>query len=185
MFDELFTSRQSLDRHSHSPLLEERLRYLTHCRAQGSTTSSLRLIAQHLLVFIEQFYLEAEPDVGLEQTQKAANVWVGSRPQAHGMTNCWYGRMRFTSDAKKWLAFLRRLRLSAVPTRPYTRLIDAFCDALSRHDFGQLTHGSPASSGFRCLGRFNTISTTRLPNTAITEFSDIRIDEAFCGPIHT
>jgi integrase/recombinase XerD len=132
MFDELFTSRQAIDRHSNSPLLEERLRYLAHCGAQGSTISSLRLIAQHLLVFIEQFDLEVEHNVGLEQIQKAANVWVGSRPQAHGMTNCWYGRMRFISDAKKWLAFLGRLRLPVVPARPYKRLIDAFCDALSR-----------------------------------------------------
>ena len=133
MFDQLFTSQRTIDHHSNSPLLEERLRYLAHCAGQGSSRSSLRLIAQHLLVFVEHFDLEAEHDVDLEQIQKAANVWVGSRPQANGMTDCRYGRMRFISDAKKWLAFLDRLRLPAVSVRPYTRLIDEFCDHLS-HD---------------------------------------------------
>ena len=38
---------------------------------------------------------------------------------------------RFISDAKKWLAFLGRLRLPAVAIRPCTRLIDEFCDHLS------------------------------------------------------
>ncbi len=131
MFDQLFTSQRTIDHHSNSPLLEERLRYLAHCAGQGSTRSSLRLIAQHLLVFIEQFDLEAKHDVDLEQIQEAANVWVGSRPQANGMTDCGYGRMRFISDAKKWLAFLGRLRLPAVAIRPCTRLIDEFCDHLS------------------------------------------------------
>ncbi len=93
MFDELFTSRQAIDHHSNSPLLEERLRYLAHCVAQGSTRSSLRLIAAYLLVFIEQYDLEAEHDVGLEEIQEAAKVWVGSRPQANGVTDRWYDRM--------------------------------------------------------------------------------------------
>ena len=135
MFDRLFTSQRTIDHHSNSPLSEERLRYLAHCAGQGSTRSSLRLIAQHLLVFIERFHLETERDVDLEQIHKAANVWVGSRPQANGMTDCWYGRTRFISDAKKWLAFLGRLPLPAVPVRPYTRLIDEFSDHLS-HDRG-------------------------------------------------
>lgn len=132
MFNQLFTSQRSIDRHANSPLLEERLRYLAHCAEQGSTRSSLRLIAQHLLVFTEQFDLTAEDDVGLGEIQAAAKAWVGSRPQAHGMTDCWYGRTRFVSDAKKWLTFLGRLRLPEAPVRPYTRLLDQFCDHLSR-----------------------------------------------------
>ena len=132
MFNQLFTSRQAIDHHENGPMLEDRLRYLAHCAARGSTRSSLRLIAEHLLVFIKQFDLETQHDVRLEQIQQAAKIWVGSRPQAHGMTDCSYGRMRFVSDAKKWLAFLGRLRLPPSPFRPYTGLIDQFCDHLSR-----------------------------------------------------
>jgi hypothetical protein len=72
MFDQLFTSPRAIDRHSKSPLLEERLRYLAHCAAQGSTRSSLRHTAQHLLVFIEQFDLETTHAVSLEKIQNVA-----------------------------------------------------------------------------------------------------------------
>jgi site-specific recombinase XerD len=132
MFDQLFTCQRAVDRHSESPLLEERLRYLAHCTAQGSTRSSLRLTAQHLLVFTELFDLETRHDVSLEKIQSAANSWVGSRPQAHGMTDGRWGRSRFISDAKKWLNFLGRLQLPAVRPGPYAHLIDEFCDHLIR-----------------------------------------------------
>ena len=57
MFNQLFTSPRSLERYVSGPLLEERLRYLAHCAAQGSTRSSLRLIAQHQLAFIDYLHL--------------------------------------------------------------------------------------------------------------------------------
>ena len=126
MFDQLFKSPRAIDRHSGSPLLEERLRYLAHCAEQGSTRSSLRHIAQHLLVFVDLLDLEAGDEVSLEQIQKAAIKWVGSQPYAHNMTDCWYGRMRFISDAKQWLGFLGRLRLPEVRPRPYAYLIEEF-----------------------------------------------------------
>jgi site-specific recombinase XerD len=132
MFDQLYTSPRAINHHSTGPMLEERLHYLAYCATQGSTRSSLRLIAQHLLVFIEQFNLETIHDVSLDQIQSAANAWVGTRPQAHHMTDCRYGRMRFISDAKKWLVFLGRLRLPEVPPRPYAQLLEQFCDHLTR-----------------------------------------------------
>jgi site-specific recombinase XerD len=132
MFDQLFKSHRAIDRHSTSPLLEERLCYLTHCAAQGSTRSSLRLIAQHLLVFIDLLHLETADEVSLEQIRTAANLWVGSRPQAHNVTDCRYGRMRFISDAKQWLGFLGRLQLPEVPPRPYAHLVDEFADHMIR-----------------------------------------------------
>lgn len=87
MFDQLFTSPRAIECHSTSPLLEERLRYLTHCAARGSTRSSLRHIAQHLLVFIDVLHLETADEVSLEQIRVAANRWVGRRPQAHNVTD--------------------------------------------------------------------------------------------------
>jgi hypothetical protein len=60
MFHRLFTASKAVDRHSKGPLLEERLRHLTHCAEQGSTRSSLRPIAQHLLIFADRFNLEAK-----------------------------------------------------------------------------------------------------------------------------
>jgi integrase/recombinase XerD len=130
MFDQLFIAARAVSRHSKGPLLEERLRYLAYRAAQGSTRSSLRLVAQHLLVFVEQFHLETTDDVTLEKIQIAANVWVGNGSRAHGKTDGRWGRTRFISDAKKWLSFLGRLRLPAETPRPYAHLIDEFCDHL-------------------------------------------------------
>jgi integrase/recombinase XerD len=129
MFHRLFTASKAVDRHSRGPLLEERLRYLTHCAEQGSTRSSLRLIAQHLLIFADRLNLEAKHDVSLEEIKKAADTWVGSSPRAYGMVHGRCGRTRFISDAKKWLQFLGRLRSSTTPV-PYAHLINGFCDHL-------------------------------------------------------
>lgn len=132
MFDQLFKSPRAIYRHTTSPLLEERLRYLEHCAARGNTRSSLRLIAQHMLVFIDLLHLETVDEVSLEEIHTAAKLWVGSRPQAHNLIDCRYGRMRFISDAKQWLGFLGRLQLPEVPPLPYAHLIDEFAAHMIR-----------------------------------------------------
>ena len=76
MFDQFFKSPRAVERHSTSPLLEERLRYLARCARQGSTKSSLRQIAQHLLVFIDYLHLEAADEISVEQIHAAADRWV-------------------------------------------------------------------------------------------------------------
>ena len=83
MFDQLFKSPRAVERHSTRPLLEERLRYLARCAGQGSTRSSLRQIAQHLLVFIDYLHLEAADEISVEQIHAAADRWVGRQPQPH------------------------------------------------------------------------------------------------------
>lgn len=130
MFDQLFTSPRAINRHLSSPMLEERLRYLEHCKAQGRTRSSLRLISQHLLVFIEHFDLETVQEVNIDRIQRVARTWVGSRPQAHP-TDCRWGQMRFISDAKQWLSFLGRLRIPQAPPHPYSQQLDEWCDHLT------------------------------------------------------
>ena len=60
MFDQLFRCPRAVGRHSTGSLLDERLRYLAYCASRGSTKSSLRLIAQHLLVFTG--YLPLDPE---------------------------------------------------------------------------------------------------------------------------
>ncbi len=69
MFDELFTSPKAVNRYSSGPLLDERLRYLAHCREQGSTRSSLRLTAQHQVVLIDYLHLREADSVTLKQIE--------------------------------------------------------------------------------------------------------------------
>jgi len=141
MFNELFTAPKAVDRYSSGPLLEERLGYLAHCAAQGSTRSSLRLIAQHQLVLVDYLHLQEADSISVEQIQAAADLWVGRRPQphTHNATDHRHGRWRFISDARQWLSFLGRLRPIEAPRRPYADLIEGFVDhmirekGLSRH----------------------------------------------------
>src|SRR6266550_3832522 len=122
MFDQLFTAPQTVKRYFCAPLFEERLRYLAHGSGQGSTRSSLRLIAQHQLLFIGYLNLLTGDPVSVRQIHSAADLWVGRQPKPHvyNVADCRYGRMRFISEAKKWLNFLGRLETMEAPRRPYT-----------------------------------------------------------------
>jgi integrase/recombinase XerD len=134
MFDQLFTSSRAVDRYSSGPLFEERLRYLAHCAAQGSTRRSLRLIAQHQLSFVEYLHLQRADSISVEQIHAAADLWVERQPQphTHNAADYRWARWRFISDARQWLSFLGRLRTTAVPRRPYTELIEGFRDYMVR-----------------------------------------------------
>ena len=134
MFNQLFTSPRTLNRYASSPLLGERVRYLAHCAEQGSTRSSLRLIAQHQLVCIDYLQLQTADSVTVDQIHAAADSWVERQPQprTHNATDYRYARMRFISDAKQWLSFLGRLRTIEAPRRPYTHLINEFVDHMVR-----------------------------------------------------
>jgi integrase/recombinase XerD len=134
MFEQLFTTPRSVAHYSRAPLVEERLRYLAHCAAQGSTRSSLRLIAQHQLVSIEYLHLLTAESVTVDQIRSAADSWVGRQPQphTHNATDYRYGKLRFISDARQWLSFLGRLRTIEPPRRPYAELIEGFTDYMVR-----------------------------------------------------
>ena len=130
MFEKLFTSAKAVVRYSSGPLLEERVRYLAHCAAQGSTRSSLRLIAQHQLILIDYLCLQEANSITVEQIHTAADRWVVRQPQphTHNATDYRHGRWRFISDARQWLSFLGRLQAIEVARRPYADLVEGFRD---------------------------------------------------------
>src|SRR5262244_4548399 len=106
MFHQLFQHPPTIERHQAAPLLEERRSYLAHCADQGRTKSSLRLIAQHLLVFVDYLPLTTVREIDIEHLHAAADRWVNRRPLPPNVTDYYYGRMRFISDARQWLHFL-------------------------------------------------------------------------------
>jgi len=134
MFDRLFTSPNALGRYSGGPLFEERLGYLAHCAAQGSTRSSLRLIAQHQLVLVDYLHLQGADSLTVEEVEAAADRWVSRQPQphTHNAADYRWARWRFISDARQWLSFLGRLRTTEAPRRPYADLIEGFRDYMIR-----------------------------------------------------
>jgi len=134
MFDQLFTSPKAVRRYSSAPLAGERLRYLAHCAKQGSTRSSLRLIAQHQLIFVDYLHLQDADSLTVKQIKAAADLFVGRHPQpyTHNAGDYRWARYRFISDARQWLSFLGRLRTVEVPRRPYAYLIEGFREHMIR-----------------------------------------------------
>jgi site-specific recombinase XerD len=134
MFDELFTSSKAAARYSGCPLLAERIGYLAHCAAQGSTRSSLRLTAQHQLIFIDYLHLQGTDSVTVKQIEAAADLWIRRQPQphTHNAADYRWARMRFISEARQWLSFLGRLLPDEILRRPYTHLIEGFTDHMLR-----------------------------------------------------
>jgi len=134
MFEKLFTSSKALDRYSNAPLLDERVRYLVHCTAQGSARSSLRLTAQHQLVIIEYLHLQESNSVTGKQIEAAAELWITRQlqPHTHNAIDYRWARLRFISEARQWLSFLGRLLPIETPRRPYANLIEEFTDYMLR-----------------------------------------------------
>lgn len=155
MFPQLFQCPRTIERHQAAAFLDERLCYLAHCAAQGRTKSSCRLIAQHLLVFVDYLPLATDGEISIEQIQAAADRWVGRQPQPAHVTDARYSRMRFISDARQWLSFMGRLRRPDVPRRPYTAMIEDYAAHMAQEQ-----GLSPHTIRFRCwhleqfLGRF-------------------------------
>lgn len=134
MFEKLFTTPRAVERYSRTPLLDERVRYLAHCAARGSTRSSLRLIAQHQLVLIDYLQLRTAESVTVEEIKRAADRWIHRQPQLHtyNAVDWRWARGRLISEGKKWLSFLGRLRRTEGPRRPYAHLIEEFADHMLR-----------------------------------------------------
>lgn len=139
MFHQLLQHPPTIERHQTAPLLEERRSYLAQCADQGRTQSSLRLIAQHLLVFVDYLPLTTVREITIEQLHTAADRWVHRQPLPPNVTDYYYGRMRFISDARQWLHFLGRLRQSAGPQHSYTPLIQAYINYMA-HECGLSPH---------------------------------------------
>jgi len=132
MFHQLFQCPRTIARHQTGSLLAERLAYLAHCAEQGRTQRSLRLIAQHLLVFVDYLPLTTEDEISIEQVHAAADQWINRQPQPANITDYYYGRMRFISDARQWLSFLGRLCSPVVAHRSYTHMIEDYTDYMTQ-----------------------------------------------------
>jgi len=131
MFTQIFKCSRTIERHLAGPLVEPRLRYLTHYAEQGAALDTLQQIADSLLVIAEQMNLSPEGEVRREEIIAAADRWAGRQPRHPSMTHTKYSRSRFISVATYWLEFLGRLAPIASPPRPYAHLVTKFADYLS------------------------------------------------------
>jgi integrase/recombinase XerD len=134
LFDQLFGRPRALARHRDGPLVEERLRYVSHLASQGMVQGSLRTAAAYLLVIADRLRLADRPGeaIALAEIQQQAALWADrsaspAREQRRGDS-----RELFLYRATGWLRFLGRLQLPPSRPRPHSDQIDAFADFLVR-----------------------------------------------------
>ncbi len=173
MFDQLYKAPRARERHFSAPLLDERIRYLTHWAAQGSIRSSLRVRAQDLLTFIDYLQLETAGEIDEQQINKAADRWASRQPQPPRVIDFRYGKMRFISHAKQWLRFLGRLRQPEVPRQPFAHLIEEFTDYM-KDERGL----SPVTVHKRCQHVTQFLSRFDQQHRSFNEISILDIDAA-------
>lgn len=117
MFNKLFVRPLALKRHLTSPLLEDRLRYLTHFAEQGAVWSTLRCLAQYQLIIVKYLHLKKNSVVTLQEIQTAAVRWARHQihhPRSRG-TYSQFSKGRFIWKAIRWLRYVDRLKKVARP----------------------------------------------------------------------
>jgi site-specific recombinase XerD len=130
MFEVLLKRPYALARHCHSPLAEERRRYLVHCAALGMAHNTLHQIAIYLLIITKALRLGDRPDDLISPAEiEASAIRRAKRRNKPSLNN----RKRrcgcsFITHATHWLQFLGRLQRPVIAPRPYTDCVTAFAD---------------------------------------------------------
>jgi integrase/recombinase XerD len=83
VFQKIFMRSHTINRHSTAPLLEERLMYLQHWNDGGAAISTLRVIAQYLLVIMRCLDFYQVRIVTLNEIEKAADCWARDPQNIH------------------------------------------------------------------------------------------------------
>ncbi len=122
MFDQLYKAQRARERHLKAPLVDERIRYLSHWATQGSVRSSLRVRAQDLLTTIEYLDVGAAGQISEKQILNAADRWARRQPQPPNVIDFHYGKLRFLSC--KAVDHLPRSPASAKSSPPSIRSPD-------------------------------------------------------------
>lgn len=120
MFNKLFERPLALKRQLTGPLLEDRLRYLTHFAQQGAVRSTLRHIALYQLIIVKYLHLKKNSVVTPQAIQAAAVRWARHQmhhPRLRG-TFSHLSKGRFVWNAINWLRFVGRLKEVAHPISP-------------------------------------------------------------------
>ena len=133
MFERLFDRPATLARQRAGPLLEERLRYLSHLAEQGVGRHGLQVRAYYLLMVAQCLRLAERPGelISHGEIERQAHLWA-PQPGPRKVIGSKWQRVRFLRHATQWLQFCGRLQpLPETPHR-YAEMIAAFADFLGR-----------------------------------------------------
>ena len=169
MYAHLFTQDRAIHRYLTAPLLDERLRYLTHCAAQGMARATLQTIAWHQLATLRVLDLESRAPIRQDQIEAAADRWASRRLAHPTRSGSPASRASFRAHATHWLRFLGQVQATPPPTPPWAAYVTAFA-AYMREERGL----SPVTIYTRCqraaefLGRLERIGGT-LPDLTLAQ----------------
>jgi integrase/recombinase XerD len=172
MFDVIYKYQGTIGRHRAAPLVEQRVRYLAHCKEQGAAVGTLQLTAQTMLVVIEELHLKGECRVGRRKIVDAADRWANREPRHYNVKHARKAKSHFISVATQWFQFLGWLRVRKVE-RPYERLIKEFEDYMIK-ERGLSQH----TLRVQCWLINDFLTRTCDRNHPLSELTVARIDEA-------
>lgn len=145
MFAKLFKRPQAVERYRAAPLLEERIRYLTHCVDQGYALRTLKQIAYYQLAVTACLDLRSHDGIRIEQIESAADRWLSSHPPHCSRIDAQASRIAFIAEATHWLRFLNWLYVPPNLQHPFMEMVRAFASHM-----GQERGLSPVTAYTRC-----------------------------------
>lgn len=102
LLNKIFERRKALKRHANAPLLKERLLYLQYWHDNGAPNSSLRRIAQYLLVVMNYLDFCKLRMVSENEIEKAAEHWAKGKNYKRKTYYSIFAKARFIHDASDW-----------------------------------------------------------------------------------
>jgi site-specific recombinase XerD len=180
VFEQLFSRPGALARHRDGPLVEERLRYLSHLAAQGLTLSSLQTAAQHLLLIAASLRLADRPGeaIGLAEIEQQAAGWANRPVQPNRGTGPGRAAERFLWHATQWLAFLGRLQPPPAKPRPHAEQIAALA-----HHLGRERGLSPSTIAHVCAAVEKFLDDLDRSGICLTDLTIATIDDLLLARI--
>ncbi len=115
MFEKLFSRPAAIAAYRSAPLLQERLRYLSHCEQCGAPRYTLRAIAANQLSLIAILDLTSDRQVSRSQIERAARRWAEPRPQRRGQMASEKATAAFINRATRWMSFIGLLERAETP----------------------------------------------------------------------
>lgn len=127
MFEEIFKCPDTISDYRLSPMAEERLRYLCHCKQHGAPRFTLRTIASNQLYVVRYLGLaDGARPIDRSQVEAAAYQWAKPRP--HRRYRCATPKKvrDFINCALGWLRFIGRLHENPVSVHGYEDEVGEF-----------------------------------------------------------
>ena len=129
LFNSLFERRNALLRHTTAPLLRERIKYLQYWVDHGATKSTLKRIAQYLLLVIDYLKFYQLRIISVNEIERAAESWAANKTivrRKNGYSK--FAKARFVRDACQWFGMLDCLEKQIKQPFPFQEQLHQYID---------------------------------------------------------